>query len=41
MQVELLLRASVEELLGIRGLHLILNLYKKARMLGLCMVTFR
>jgi hypothetical protein len=41
MQVKLLLRASVEELLGIGGLHLILNLSRKARMLGMCMVTFR
>jgi hypothetical protein len=41
MQVELLLTASVEELLGIGGLHLILNLSRKARMLGICMVTFR
>jgi hypothetical protein len=31
----------VEELLGIGGLHLILNLSRKERMLGMCMVTFR
>jgi hypothetical protein len=31
----------VEELLGIGGLHLILNLSRKARMLGMCMVIFR
>jgi hypothetical protein len=36
MQVELLLRAFVEELLGIGGLHLILNLSRKARILGMC-----
>jgi hypothetical protein len=41
MQVKLLLRAFVEELLGIGGLHLILNLSRKERMLGMCMVTFR
>jgi hypothetical protein len=33
--------AFVEELLGIGGLHLILNLSRKERMLGMCMVTFR
>jgi hypothetical protein len=31
----------VEELLEIGGLHLTLNLSRKARMLGMCMVTFR
>jgi hypothetical protein len=41
MQVDLLLRAFVEELLGIGGLHLILNLSIKERMLGMCTVTFR
>jgi hypothetical protein len=40
MRLELLLRASVEELLGIGGLHLILNLSRKAWMLGMCMVTY-
>jgi hypothetical protein len=40
MQVELLLRAFVEELLGIGGLHLILIFSRKERMLGMCMVTF-
>jgi hypothetical protein len=33
--------AFVEELLGIGGLHLILNLSRKERMLGMCTVTFR
>jgi hypothetical protein len=31
MQVELLLRAFVEELLGIGGLHLILNFVQKGK----------
>jgi hypothetical protein len=34
-------RTFAEGLCGIGGLHLILNLSRKARMLGMCTVTFR